>query len=119
MRGRRQRDADDVLSAAATADDLDGVGLDDGHLLGPVRAAVAVDGELAVRADLAGQAYRAGAGFQVLGAGCGGHARFGPVGESRGCGFASEALYGEGVFLFGLSLLAELAGQSHLIEQGP
>ena len=41
--GGRQGDADDVFLAAATADDLDGVGLDDGHLLGPVGAAVAVD----------------------------------------------------------------------------
>ena len=46
-------DAGDVLPAAATADYLNGVGLDDGHFLGTVRAAVAVDGDLAGRAELA------------------------------------------------------------------
>ena len=56
-----QGDAGDVLSAASTADDLDSARLDDGHLLWTVRAAVAVYGDLAVR-DLAGRAYRVGAG---------------------------------------------------------
>ena len=44
-----------MFLAATTADDLDGVGLEDCHLFGPVRAAVAVDGDLAGR-DLAGRA---------------------------------------------------------------
>ena len=47
VRGRCEGDAGNVFSAAATADDLDGVRLDDGHLLGSVRAAVAVYGDFA------------------------------------------------------------------------
>ena len=72
MRDRRQGDAGDVFSAAAAADDLDGVGLDDGHFLGTVGAAVAVDSELAVR-DFASRAYRAGSWCWGLGTGCWGH----------------------------------------------
>ena len=63
-----QGDSGDVFPATAAADDLDGVGLDDGHLLGPVRAAVAIDRELAVRA------YRADSMCWVLGARCWDHA---------------------------------------------
>ena len=53
--GGVERDAGDVFLAAATADYLDGVGLDDGHFLGTVGATIAVDGDLAIR-DLAGRA---------------------------------------------------------------
>ena len=40
-------DAGDVLPAAAPTDNLDGMGLDDGHFLWPLGAAVAVDGDFA------------------------------------------------------------------------
>ena len=56
-----------MLLAAASADDLDGVGLEHGHLLGPVRAAVAVDGDLAGTSPV-------GRNVPVLGVGCWGHA---------------------------------------------
>ena len=59
--------ADDVLLAATPADDLDGVGLEDGHLLRPVRAAVAVDGDLAGTSPV-------GRNVPVLGVGCWVHA---------------------------------------------
>ena len=50
--------AGDVLPAAAATDDLDGMGLDDGHFLGPLWAAVAVDGDFASRESHAGGKIR-------------------------------------------------------------
>ena len=47
-------DAGDVLPAAATTDDLDCMGLDDGHLFWPMGAAVAVDGDFDCREFHAG-----------------------------------------------------------------
>ena len=73
--------ADDVFLAAAAADDLDGVGLEDGHFLGPVRAAVAVDGDLAETSPVRRN-------VPVLGVGCWVHA---------GCWDHAELLLGEKV----------------------
>ena len=67
VRGRRQGDARDVFLAAATTDDLDGVRLDDGHFLGPMGAAVAVDGDFARTSPV-------GRELPVLGVGCWVHA---------------------------------------------